>query len=456
MAPAPSWRQRFDSPLARLLVLAILIIFLMIPVSMIKGVVHERQERRAEAVRDIEAKWGGAQTVIGPILRVPFVVRSYISDTQDRRIEQTHLEAAYFLPKRLSINGQTRTEIRQRGIFEVPVYAAQLKLEGQFEVPDFSSWGVAPEDVDWSRAELMLSLSQPRALSADADIVWNGQRMSFKPSTGQNGAWTPPGVHVPLTGQQLQSANGKPLTFTIVLGVQGADALNFAPAAENTEVTLSADWPHPSFQGSWLPSKRALGLQGFSAHWSVSYLGRGYPQRWRETSAVEKNLHSSVFGVRLANPVDNYSMADRITKYALMTLVFTFAVIWLTEILSGARAHAIQYGFVGAALCLFGLLQLSFAEHFGFAAAYAVAACAVTLLVTLYSRSVLKNSRRALVVGGVQAGLYGYLYMILQAEDYALLGGALALFIGLACAMYLTRRINWFAAEPEAAPLTSA
>ena len=41
--------------------------------------------------------------------------------------------------------------------------------------------------------------------------------------------------------------------------------------------------------------------------------------------------------------------------------------------------------------------------------------------------------------------VYAYLFVILRAEDYALLGGSLALFAGLAAAMFLTRRIDWFA-----------
>jgi len=158
--------------------------------------------------------------------------------------------------------------------------------------------------------------------------------------------------------------------------------------------------------------------------------------------------------VSLAVPVDPYLLAERISKYALLTLVCSFAVIWLTELLSGRRVHPIQYGFVGAGLCLFSLLQLSVAEHFGFTVAYGIAAVAVTLMVTLYSRSLL-GGWRSLAVGGVLTALYGYLYTILQAEDYALLGGAVALFLGLGVAMYLTRNYDWFGGG-EAAPVREA
>lgn len=447
------WRARLNTPLLRLLLLGALLLMLMIPASMIAGVVTEREARRDEAVADIIGKWGGAQTLVGPVLRVPFVTRTRYTNSEGKIIENLEEDAAYFLPRSLSVKATAATELRRRGIFEVPVYAARLQLQGEFAPPDFSAWNVRPQDVDWKRAELMLGLSEPRALHADASLVWNGQPLRFKPSSGQSGSWNPAGIHAALGAELEQVLNPDGAVFSLGFAVNGADALYFSPTAEETHASLGADWPHPSFQGGWLPAGREISDQAFSAHWSVSYLGRDYPQRWRDSAPATEAIGKAYFGARFSTPVDHYSMAERITKYAVMTLVFTFAVIWLTEILSGARAHLIQYAFTGAALCLFGLLQLSFAEHFGFNWAFAVAAAAVVLMVTLYSRSMLRSARRALVVGGVLSGLYLYLYMILQAEDYALLGGSLALFAGLATAMYLTRKIDW--AAPASAPLTS-
>jgi inner membrane protein len=47
-------------------------------------------------------------------------------------------------------------------------------------------------------------------------------------------------------------------------------------------------------------------------------------------------------------------------------------------------------------------------------------------------------------IGGLLTALYGYLYVTLKAEDYALLFGALGVFTALAGFMYLTRHIDWF------------
>lgn len=432
----------FRSPGGRLVLIGLLLFLLMIPVQMIRGVVQERADRRDEAAAGIVASWGGAQRLLGPVLRVPFKWRQPGTDEKGRPITNFYDDAAYLLPRDLKIEATLGTQLLRRGMFEVPVYQAGLVLRGHFVEPDLSRWNAQPEDIDWQAAELIVSLSEPRALQADAGLEWNGKALRFRPSTGSGRIGKLPGIHAPLgeAGPGLFSKGEA--VFTIALKARGAQQLSFAPTAEETTVSLRSDWPHPSFQGEWLPSSRQIGDSGSSADWSVSWLGRDYPQLWRETHAVDETRLQAGFGIGLQVPVDPYMLAERISKYALLILVCSFAVIWLTELLSGRRVHAIQYGFVGAGLCLFGLLQLSVAEHFGFSLAYAVAAIAVTLMVTLYSRSLL-GGWRALAVGGVLAGLYGYLYTILQAEDYALLGGTVALFLGLALAMYLTRNFNW-------------
>jgi len=44
---------------------------------------------------------------------------------------------------------------------------------------------------------------------------------------------------------------------------------------------------------------------------------------------------------------------------------------------------------------------------------------------------------------------YGFLAVVLDSEDYALLIGACGLFILLATIMFLTRRVDWFQAGRE-------
>jgi inner membrane protein len=149
------------------------------------------------------------------------------------------------------------------------------------------------------------------------------------------------------------------------------------------------------------------------------------------------------FGVEFIVPVDLYRMSERSIKYQLLFLTLTFATLWLFEVLTKTRLHAIQYLLVGAGMCLFYLLELSLAEHLGFLWAYLIAAVSIVLLISFYCMSILKTPRRSLLVGGFISFLYGYLYTLLVNQDYALLAGSVGLFILLGTIMYLTRKINW-------------
>ena len=207
-------------------------------------------------------------------------------------------------------------------------------------------------------------------------------------------------------------------------------------------MSLEADWGDPSFQGAWLPRDRTVEPDSFTASWSIPYLGRSYPEKWVGDGAIDK-LNLSLFGVDLIAPVDAYRQTERSIKYAILFLALTFTVIWLFEALGSARVHFIEYALIGAALCLFYLLELSLGEHLGFNTAYLLAAAPIVALVTAYAKPVLGTWIRAMSIGGVIAALYGCLYMILQLEDYALLAGSLLLLVALAGIMYLTRNINW-------------
>ena len=437
-SPPSRFRPGFQSPLSRLVLIALLLLVLMIPAAHLGGVGAEGEGRRAEAVADITGKWGAAQTLTGPILRVPYRVRYVEKDAQGQSTEKFSTEYAFFLPKTLHTEARMEVETRTRGIFAVPVYRLKLRLIGQFGAAALAELSLNAASLDLPHAELLLGVADPRALHADAALRFNGKTVTLKPAGDAiTGVRAAVGDALPPDGLWDGAA------FELGVTLNGSEALSFTPMAEETRVSLSGNWPHPSFDGAWLPAERQINAEGFSANWSVSYLGRNVAQQWRKAEGSFDAKQVQGFGVSLHAPVDTYSMAERICKYALLALVFTFAVIWLMEVLTGVRLHPIQYGFIGAALSLFGLLQLSVAEHFGFAAAFGASAVAVVGLVGFYSRAALKSSPRALLVTGVLGGLYGYLYMILQAEDYALLGGSLALFAALAAAMWLTRKIDW-------------
>jgi len=228
------------------------------------------------------------------------------------------------------------------------------------------------------------------------------------------------------------------------LDLNGSTGAFFTPLGEQTEVSVRSNWEDPSFQGNWLPTDRSVTGDGFEARWSIPSLGRNYPQKWTRGSVSADVLEASRFGVELITPVDHYRMTERSLKYEILFLFLTFLSLWLFEVLAKVRIHWIQYLLVGAALCLFYLLELSLSEHIGFIGAYMLASAAVVGLIATYGVAVLKGVRRAMLLSFAVAVLYACLFVLLNNQDFALLVGSVGLFAILAAVMFLTRRIDWY------------
>src|SRR5438128_1001772 len=183
----------------------------------------------------------------------------------------------------------------------------------------------------------------------------------------------------------------------------------------------------------------------------VSYYGRDYPQSWTSRSGNERFTTSSVsgslFGVQFLSILDAYRYVERSIKYGVLFLVLVFTTFFLFEVTARQKIHPFQYLMVGAALCLFYLLLLSISEFVGFSWAYLIAAVASTVLITWYCRFFLGGGVRTLMIGAGRVGVYPFRYITLRHQDYALLMGAVALFVVLAVVMYVTRKVDWYARD---------
>jgi inner membrane protein len=429
------------SRMLRLLAVGFLTLLLLIPIAMIGVLVTERQERREQAVTEVSSKWGNEQSIIGPALVVPYTHRWVEASTDGRETTRTETRNAIFLPQQLRVRGSMDSELRSRGIFSVSVYRLGLTLEGEFARPSFSDLGLEPVAIAWERAQLVVGISDARAIQQEVAVTWNDRTVPFLPGTG-GFADAGTGIHavVGFAGEAREAR------FSFPLSLNGSVGVYFTPFAQTTSVELQSNDGHPSFQGNWLPVERTVSAASFQAKWSIPSLGRNYPQAWAAEAGMRKEIDASRFGVELVNPVDHYRMAYRSVTYAGLFILLTFATVWLIEVLAGVRVHPIQYLMLGGALCLFYLLELSLSEHLGFPLAYGIASIAVIGMVAGFSVVILHRLRRSLLVVAGVTLLYAYLYILLMNEDYALLIGSVGLFLSLAAIMYATRRVEWYAA----------
>jgi inner membrane protein len=150
--------------------------------------------------------------------------------------------------------------------------------------------------------------------------------------------------------------------------------------------------------------------------------------------------------------VEGYRIVERALKHSVLVLSLVFAAFFVFEVVAGLRLHAVHYGLVGAALCLFYLALLAVGEIAAPGVAYVIAAVAASLLITLYSVAILRSAARGAIIAALLAGVYGALYIVLRMEDYALLAGTAALFLALAAVMYFTRNLDWHARDTGTEP----
>src|SRR5262245_1978996 len=261
-------RRLRDSAVWKLAVIAVLVLMLLIPLGMVRSLINERSARRTEAVRELAATWGGGQTLGGPLLSVPFVVRGQDSEGKPAQWR----EKAHFLPESLRIEGPVRPELRRRGIFEAVLYRANLRVSGVFARPDpqvFAGWGVAEGDVLWDEATVTVGLSDLRGVRREVRLGWDGHRLPMAPAGAQPGLWDS-GLRAAVPGL-LTGAGQARHRFAFDLDLGGAGELLFLPGGAVTNVALTSAWPHPSFAGAYLPERREVHPQGFTAAWSVPF-----------------------------------------------------------------------------------------------------------------------------------------------------------------------------------------
>jgi inner membrane protein len=419
--------------------IGVLILLLLIPTLFIQNLVSERQTRQQEAVTEISSRWAGAQTLTGPVIGIP-----YMETVTDGGTTHDLKRWAYFLPGKLDIHARVVPEKRYRGIYQVIVYTTELQIRGSYDslhlaelnIPaDRLLWGEAAvffdlSDVQGLKEEVMLHFAGPSAAARSSDLDLVPGKYSSEQFKNALSAALPGWV----------SAYTGPLEFSATIRLKGTGNLSFVPVGRETKVEATSSWPDPSFTGTYLPDLRTIKGNGFVADWRVLALNRKYPQQWKDG---EFDLSASAFGVSLIVPVDTYQQTTRSVKYAILVILLTFTAFFLIEWIYRRPIHSLQYILVGFALCLFYTLLLSFSEYIGFNTAYGIAAVATIGLITWYVGSILRSSGMSMFIAALLALQYGFVFTLIQLQDYALLMGSIGLFITLAAVMYFSRKIQW-------------
>jgi inner membrane protein len=436
--------QTFGSKIAnsatfKAIIIGFLILIMLIPVSMIRSLIYERESASQTVAYEVSSKWGDRQTLTGPVICVPYRY-SVVEDNKTREIRSV----AYFLPEDLDVQTEILPEIRYRSIYKVVVYQSKITVGGNFKHPDFEKQTSKADNIDWENAYLIIGISDLRGIRSNIAFNWDNEPRESMSGIGDTKlADSGVTVKIPLA---TSVADDKTYSFDFTLTLNGSHGLYFVPAGKTTRVTMSSPWDTPSFDGAVLPDRRDITADSFSATWNVFNYNRNFPQMWTDNTY---RLQSSEFGVNLILPVDHYQKSERSVKYAIMFIALTFLVFFLVELLSHRRIHPLQYLLVSIGLVLFYSLLLALSEQMHFNLAYLLSALAIVGLITAYSHRIFKKTKHTALMGIFLTALYLFLYTVLQLEDFALLMGSVGLFIALAVVMYISRKVDWYRTQAE-------
>ncbi|MBD3409759.1 MAG: cell envelope integrity protein CreD [Ignavibacteriales bacterium] len=426
-----SFDERLKSSTSiRLLIVAGLTVALFVPLLLINALVYERQDRKDRAVREIGAKWGEPQTIVGPVLVVPYYDRSHDSLARKK-------EYARFLPEELHVNAALEPNTRSRGIYEAILYSAKSEFSGHFVAPDFSKLDLEPYRVLWNEAYVLVGMSDLRGVRDELTLSFDGENVPVDPTIGEQNI-----AREAVRADVTIDSRKKRLDFSFTLTLNGSETFMITPVGKTTRAAVESKWSDPAFTGAFLPDERNVRDDSFNAAWRVFHLNRSFPQQWTGESPY---MTSSAFGVELLQTADSYQQISRAAKYSFLFIGLTFVAFFLVEVLYKSLLHPMHYLLVGVAIIVFYTLLLSLGEHLDFILAYGIASVATIALVVSYSWRLFTTEKARYSLAGSLVALYVFLLVVLRLETYSLLLGSVFLFIIIAAVMMATRKIDWYA-----------
>lgn len=431
----------------KILFLVLLTLLLLIPDALIYSTISEREDRQSSTMREISGQWSNPQTVIGPMLVIPYRIAGETRDS---------VGYVTVLPSALNYDASLKSQTLRRGIYEDVVYNSEITVKGAFDLSTLQPTAVLMSSLMVDQAVVRIGVSDLRGIEKISDFDFGGMKLEL---SGSHDSMLPDDCVVielddydsgvtSLDNSELfakvniDSLIGhRDIAFALDLSLKGSHGMSVAPVGKANEITITGDCPAPSFKGMFLPSDRKVGENDFKAVWNLNAINRDYPQVF--TDGHISAIKASVVTADLLVPVDRYQKTERAIKYAVLVIILTFIGVLFAETLMKRKIYVFQYLLVGLALILFYSLLLSLAEHMTFGLSYLIAAVMTVALVGLYMAGVLRSAKVAGYISALLSVIYAYIFVLLNLETFALLAGSLGLFVALATIMYVSLKMDW-------------
>lgn len=439
-----------------------LILILQIPALLIDSLVDERKNRQTEVTNEVAAMWGGRQKLMGPVMSLPYtaLVEKEVRDANNGNVVKKYneTEIAFFdlLPSKVKADVVCRTDKKHRGIFDISIYKAEVKINATYQLDNIKSESIKSA-LGAGVGYVTMGFSDINGFDGGT-LAINGKELKIEGGTkAALHASNRNGIFSEFQFDPLQNN----LECNISLSLKGTERIEFIPIAHSNEVSIAGSWGSPSYMGISPDNDERQNMQdadgkdkpGFKAVWNYNNLLQNFNADYTGTDLYTYNSFdrtateqgaSRNLGVKFFIPIDGYQKTTRSLKYNLLIIALTFIAFVFLEIANKnkRRIHVFHYTLIGLALLLFYSLLLSFSEHLSFNLAYLIAGAMIVLLISMFVKGILKDNKAALISFGVMLFSYSYIYVLLQLEDFALLAGSIGLFVILAVIMYFSRNTN--------------
>lgn len=443
--PPPRPPRKFSDTVSfKILFLVILTLVLLIPDAIIYGTISERENRQNETMHQISRQWSSSQTIIGPVLTIPYRLPVNGRDTTG---------IVTVLPSALDYDATLKSQTLRRGIYEDVVYNGDVTISGTFDLSSMRPAEIPLSALLPDRAHVVIGVTDLRGIEKISDFHFAGHNWELSGSQALNTSHeglvkidvddtaAPRGASMSAKIEIDSLIGCDSLPYRLTMSIKGSHAMSVAPVGKVNEIKISGDSPSPSFKGMFLPSDRDVTAAGFEAVWNLNAINRDYPQVFEGDDMA--SIGASVVTADLLVPVDRYQKTERAVKYAVLVILLTFIGVLFAEMTLRRKIYVFQYLLVGLALILFYALLLSLAEHLAFSIAYLIAGAMTVGLVGIYMAGVLRSLKAAAYISGLLTVIYAYIFVLLNLETYALLAGSLGLFAALATIMYLSLKMDW-------------
>lgn len=435
----------------KMLLVCGLVLLMGIPLLFVEAIVRDRESRASAVTGEISARAGGMQVVGGPMLLAPY--RRPENYTDEQGVVRQRIVSGEYLVFAETGAAEANLQVgeRRRGIYRAATYDANTLLRASFRPREALAALDASYTFDWSKARVVMFVSDARAVRSAADIAFSdGRTATLEPLSS-----------VAAGGMQLFAApagfEAAPEEFSVEtrLTVGGAQRFSVAAFAQDTSVSIRGDGADASAQGLFqTAAPMELSEAGFAASWRVPFIARALDKAVDLQAFDFAAVAGRDMGVSFVGADDVYQGVVRAVRYAIMFIGIVFLATLIFEALSGRRAHPAQYILVGLAQSVFYLLLLAVTEMIGFPSAFAIAAGATVLLLAYYAGASSGSLRIGLAALVGVGALYGVMYVLMTIEDFAFFAGSVVAFLVIAAAMISTSRINWYGrtqGEPAAA-----